>query len=279
MADPFDSAWLKWAWAIVEARALEEDIGAFTERLGPEGLGNTRCHYQPKRHRFAVTIDSVLEEFPARWGLRLGSIVYNFRCSLDHIAWALVERGKTPPATLSDRQQASVYFPICTTRHAFNAALRGRQPKLPGVRRADVACVRRYQPYYHRPSRATDHVFAILDRLSRFDKHRTIQPVAGYPAGGKLEVTYYRDCEIRRYGWADIRKMLEVGTEIAYLYVRKTGPNPEMHVHADLTVKPAIENRFWFNEWWNQTARNMELVLSEFAPKPDKLPASLPPLA
>lgn len=44
-----------------------------------------------------------------------------------------------------------------------------------------------------------------------------------------------------------------------------------LNVEADLTVKPDIEERFWFNEWWEQTARNIARVLGEFAPKPDKL--------
>jgi hypothetical protein len=275
MDDLFDSAWLKWGWAVVEARALEKDIADFTQNLGPEGIGATRCDYQPKSHRFAVTIDRLIP-FPPRWGLRLGSIVHNFRCSLDHIAWACVERGETPPNTLTEWQQSGVYFPISETGPSFNDALRGRRPKLPGVRRADIARIRRNQPYHGR-GRADQHVFAILDRLSRLDKHRTLQPIAGYPAAGQLQVSNYRDCEIRRHTTADIRQMLEVGTEIAYVYVKKRGPNPEMHVEANLTVKPAIEKRFWFNEWWEQTARNINRVLREFAPQPDKLLETLVP--
>jgi hypothetical protein len=43
MDDLFDSTWLKWGWAVIEAKALEADIDAFTEHLRANGLGITRC--------------------------------------------------------------------------------------------------------------------------------------------------------------------------------------------------------------------------------------------
>src|SRR5215475_6304785 len=102
MADPFEDAWLKWGWAIIEAEALEVDIDAFSKEFRSEGLGTVRCDYQPKHHRFAAILDAIHVDLPKRWGLRVGNIVHNYRSCLDHIAWQLVDRGTRPTASLTD---------------------------------------------------------------------------------------------------------------------------------------------------------------------------------
>jgi hypothetical protein len=270
MAGPFDSAWLKWGWAVIEAEALKDDIDVFTEHLRGQGLGRTRCDYQSTYHRFAVVLDQLtIPDFPQKWGLRLGNIVHNYRSCLDHLAWALVERGSTPPSTLTEWRQRSVIFPIHGDRKKFRDGL---QRQLPGARRADIAKVRACQPYnFERKRNAATAALTILERLSRFDKHRTIQPVAAYPFGGSLEVTYARDCEVSRPTRNNPRNQLEVGAEFAYVYVRKTGPKPEMSVKADLSVKPSIDNGFWLNEWLYNVKGVLANLLGEFAQPPKKL--------
>jgi hypothetical protein len=88
--------------------------------------------------------------------------------------WALYKRGTTP--NLSKSQERGVYFPIAVTREQFNGWLTGKRPKLPGVRRADIGVVRRYQPYkgaarYRSPARGSDScsrfVYDTRDRRNR----------------------------------------------------------------------------------------------------------------
>jgi hypothetical protein len=274
MADPFDSAWLKWAWAVAEAKALHDDIDAFSEQIEADGFGTTRCDYQPQHHRFAVVIDSVMTELPPRWGLRLGNIVHNYRSCLDHIAWDVVCRGHRPPTTLTESQQRAVGFPISLKREDFNAALdvisapKGR-PKLPGVRRTDIARIHRYQPYHRRKG---THALTLLDRLCRFDKHREIQPVAGFVFGGKLDITKHRDCVPGRTSRRNNPgSKLEIGAKFAYVSVRETGPNPEMSVKAALSVKPIIDEGFWLNEWLAKAEWQVSVVLRQFSEPPQKL--------
>jgi hypothetical protein len=83
-----------------------------------------RADYQPKRHGFAVIVTDI-DPMPPIWGLMLGDIANNLRSALDQLAWAIVTRGRKPPATLSKRQRRQVYFPICKDRDEFNAALDG----------------------------------------------------------------------------------------------------------------------------------------------------------
>jgi hypothetical protein len=268
MTDPFESPWLKWGWAVVESNRLQLDIDGFTNDLKGKEFGRVRADYQPKHHRFAIVLDEIYAELPKRWGLRLGNIVHNYRSCLDHLAWTLVERGKTPPSTLTDHEQQGIYFPIALTREDFNQALRGRRPKLPGVRRTDIAAVRRHQPYKTGKRRAYWHALSVLDRLSRLDKHRTIQPVAGYPATGLVEVTYANDCSPSRQAKNRPTDKLDVGAEFAWIYVRKTGPNPRIRVKAHLEVKPIVDHYLWLNEWFTKTVVVTGRILQEFSDLP-----------
>jgi len=175
---PFESAWLKWSWATAHAHTLKTDVEIWRNHPDRQRDVVLMKRHDTKRHRIDVIVAKV-EPFPIEWGLVLGEIAHNYRSCLDHVAWTLVERGRTPLATLTDRQQGNVYFPIHADRLEFNAAL---PRKVPGLRRTDIAIVRSYQPYKHGKLKSPYHAIAILARISRHDKHRTIQPVLAIPA-------------------------------------------------------------------------------------------------
>jgi hypothetical protein len=118
-------------------------------------LLSVRTEYQPWRHGFAVYATAV-RPVPRSWGLLVGDIAFDFRCALDHLAWALVSRGRTPPATLTPKQQKGVYYPISRRRADFNGSL---ARMLPGVSRSDIAKVRATQPY-HNGRRSARHKVA-----------------------------------------------------------------------------------------------------------------------
>jgi hypothetical protein len=143
--DPlFDSAWLKWGRAVVHLQALEADLDSFGPDSDRQPTLAVRAEYHPKRHGFGVYITHI-DPAPAIWGLLLGDAANNLRSALDQLAWALVERGATPTTTLNAPERNEIYFPIAEYRNAFNGGL---PRKLPGVSRADIAKVRRYQPYH-----------------------------------------------------------------------------------------------------------------------------------
>lgn len=86
--DPlFDSPWLKWGRAIHHARVLQSQIDE-VESIG-DPLLSVRTEYQPRRHGFAVYAGEV-RDVPEAWGLLVGDIAFNYRCAVDHLAWALV---------------------------------------------------------------------------------------------------------------------------------------------------------------------------------------------
>lgn len=272
--DPlFESAWLKWAWAIFHAQTLERDIAAWIEK-DPDPIRTVRAEYQPKSHGFAVIVEDI-DPIPVQWRLLLGDIASNHRAALDHLAWALVSRGRTPPDTgkLTPKQEKAVYFPICESRQAFNAEIclpSGKsRPKLPGIRRADSAIVRHAQPYHRGTRNRPMDPFVMLTGINNGDKHRTIQPLWAYPSKIDIEVTHMRDCVLRGTEiWKRRGNPLDKDVEIAFLPGRKLGANPELEMKLHVTTTPTIGNRVGVREWHAKTGIGIFKLLREFSQQP-----------
>jgi len=273
--DPlFESAWLKWAQAIVHAQALEADIAAWIQH-DPNPVRTFRTEYNAKRHGFAVVVEDVAP-MPVRWRLLLGDIANNYRASLDHLAWALVSRGKMPPGSglLTEQQEKAVYFPICDDRADFNAQIRTPKKartrlKLPAIRRTDAAIVRRAQPYHRGPSRRPMDSFVLLGDINNGDKHRTIQPLWAYPSRIDIEVTHMRNCVLRGTEiWKRRGDPLDKEAEIAFLPGRRLGPDPELEMRLRVTSRPTIGNRISVREWHTKTGIGIFKLLREFSQQP-----------
>lgn len=264
--DPlFESAWLKWTQAVVHSQTLERDIEARAANSDPDPVRAIRVQYHPKRHGFAILVEDI-EPMPIRWRLLLGDIANNYRAALDHLAWALVCRGRTPPGKLTAEQENAVAFPIFEDRVKYNRSL---PKKLPGVRRADLAEVRRCQPYLHGARKRSLHPFVLLARLNSGDKHRTIQPLWAFASRVDVEVTHMRNCVLRgSEHWRRRGDALEVGTEIAFIYARRLGPDPELEMKPRLTVAPSISNRVSLRDWNGWTGVFIWKLLSQFSEQP-----------
>ncbi len=244
-----ESAWLKWSWAVSHTERLKADFRTWRldpDREGDVGLGR---RYDAKHHRIDVFVASI-NPFPVEWGLAVGDIAHNYRSCLDHIAWALVERGRTPPDTLSKRLRRKIAFPIFDGRVSFNDCL---DRMLPGVGRTDRAVVRAYQPY-QAPKRVRHrHVLLVLYELSNHDKHRTVQPVGTAPRAMFYDVRSTSDSLMTRVpGGFRVSEPLKIGTQLAPIYVRKTGPNPDADVHGQLSVEPALQQGVMMGNGWTQ---------------------------
>ncbi|HEV7942871.1 MAG TPA: hypothetical protein VGP17_08740 [Solirubrobacteraceae bacterium] len=233
---------------------------------GDEPTLTVRVDYQPKRHGFAIVITDI-DPMPPTWGLLLGDIANNLRSALDQIAWAVVTRGSTPPDSLSKGQRRQIYFPISKHRDEFNAAL---PSKLPGATRADIARVRRYQPYHH-PTRRRWSALLQLAEINASDKHRTVQPVWAIPIATDIEVTHQRDCVLTRDETTSKRKALQVNTELGFVRVRKTGPEPYIEVVPHLTAEPAFNEYTLLREWLKISIGWIQLLLYEFSELPDQI--------
>jgi hypothetical protein len=264
--DPLlDSAWSKWARAIHHAQALQSEIDQ--GQPGGEPLLSVRTEYQPHRHGFAVyAID--IRGVPASWGLLVGDIAFNYRCALDHLAWALVSRGRTPPSVLTQQQQKAVYFPIAKSRRQFNDSL---ATKLPGAKRSDTAKVRATQPY-HNGRKLSRHNFVILAELNNRDKHRSIEPVWDHTVTLGLHITEQHDVanpRVRRL----IRgpRELRVGAELALIRVRRTGPDPRVELAFERAGVPSIAPGVSLTDWVTQTGAQIGILLGAFSQAPEEV--------
>ena len=279
----FDGAWLKWGWAVRHAEALERDIEALTLHNRVQRLGLvTRTDYHAQRHCIVISVASV-NPVPARLGLGIGDVAHNYRSCLDYLAWALVCNGKTPPDTLTKKRRNAVYFPLAGSRKEFNASLADRYSgegrlipaKLPGLRRVEIAKVRRHQPYQRGVTNLPRHPLTLLGALANRDKHRTIQPVWSLPMSGVCEVSNFRDCVKTRMPKRTRRYPLEVGAEIGQVYVRRTGPHPDCDVHCELEAEPALNERILVGDWMTETSASIAALLREFTEPPQTLWARL----
>lgn len=267
MSDLFDSAWLKWARAISHGHVLEAQIQTYGESDKLATALAIGKRYDPKRHGIVLYVER-MDPLPDAWRVILGDIVHNYRSCLDNLAWALVSRGGTPPEKLNESQQRNVSFPIRGHRNDFNSAVK---KTLPGVRRADIKFVRIVQPYHHAPSKQRRHCLALLRDLSNGDKHRTIQPMWALPEGATFAAGQSQDCIVRGLAKRAKRLPLEAHHELGILYVKKTGPDPDVELHGRVAVEPAVHPSVRLHAWLTQTAEYIHGLLRSFNEPPDDL--------
>lgn len=118
------------------------------------------------RTEFHIGIE--FRDFPdvLHWGLLAGEVLFNFRCALDHIVYALAVAGSgsAPPP-----KEGQLAFPITTTPEEFDKAIERRLRSVPAEA---VEIIRVAQPF--RDADPTRHALFRLHRLNNVDKHRLI---------------------------------------------------------------------------------------------------------
>jgi hypothetical protein len=267
MADTFDSAWLKWAWAVVHAQRGDAELSGVTKRFQAERPYTTRTEYDAKHHCVRVLIDR-FEPFPSILGLGIGDTASNFRASLDHLAWALVTtRGRRP---ITPKEEKWIYFPIALSKEDFDSDFVVN--KL--LTRADRAIVRRYQPYVYGKRKAPRHCLATLPRVTADDKHRIIRPVWAVFQGGHIRTGPRTNCEITRVPLKGKPIALEPDAEIQRIYVRRLdpmGPEPDVDTDIFLRLRPSVDGVFSLKDWVNKTTIHIARLLNEFGEPPDEI--------
>lgn len=121
----------------------------------------------------AINVGQPPETFAGvRLGTLVGEIIYNCRCALDYLVYALAVLDSGTP-------QENTQFPIMETAKDFTG--RGKA-MLVGINDAHVAAIERLQPY-----NGCDWTRRLRD-LSNMDKHRHL-----VPGGGIMQATVYSE--------------------------------------------------------------------------------------
>jgi len=257
MSDKLASAWAKLDRAKFHVDALQQEIAGWTkDKIGRQPFGVVIESDDNYERSFVIRVGEVVP-LPTLWSLMIGDALCNFRASLDHLAWQLVQVGQSP----NPDNPHEVGFPIRLDDKGIRSIL---GQKLPGVGHRHLAIVRRYQPYNQSPP--SSHPLAILNDLSGKDKHRTIRLVEGRPQ------TYNFDMKIEgfaqeRYEQTPPPLMIRKGTELMRFYGRKTGQaTPKVEMTGDFSVGIAFEDNTWVISTLNTIGAMARVILSEFEP-------------
>jgi hypothetical protein len=163
-------------------------------------------------------------------GLAVGDVIQNFRAALDHLAWDLVRIGLDP----DPKKPQNVQFPMATSYSSYQGQIRSR---LPGVPVAQLAVVRRFQPY-----RRGDGPTAVrwLRNLSDKDKHRVLIPtLVNVRDVTNLTVNSSWPVESLTYLVAHPRP-LNLGTQILRVELKHAAGECQVNVDGEVTVFPSL---------------------------------------
>ena len=87
----------------------------------------------------------------------------------------------------------------------------------------------------------------------------------------QFEIVSIRDCVPIAHGARGFRRLLDVDTEIGFVRVRKTGPNPDIEMNYEVTSYPAFHPQLWLQHWLDITAVTINRLLAEFSEEPPEI--------
>jgi hypothetical protein len=195
------------------------------------------------RYRYVV---AEVDELPLRWATIVGDAVHNMRSALDHLVYELSFLGT------NGHPGDKVAFPCSTTVANWHTSY-VQIVMLKGVLKKHRALLYQLQPCYRRqdaPSaraleRRRPHPIADLTSLWNDDKHKMLQPTAVAPVWIDFYIDGVNDCVQAgavRPNWRIFGCPFEVGAELVSIPIRVTGPNPEVHMHFDVTGKIGLRD-------------------------------------
>jgi hypothetical protein len=110
-----------------------------------------------------------------RWGVLLGDAMFNLRCALDHIVYALAinQSGQDPPPNAG-----LLMFPIASGEGFFTS--KRTQSRIAGLNEPTRTAIERAQPYNRRKTGQWFMPLWWLSQLNDIDKHRLVHltPIA-----------------------------------------------------------------------------------------------------
>lgn len=153
----FESCLAKFARAEKQCEALSSDLLSLSDL---KSYGITKDIENATGYQI-YRFDSV-PPIPEDLGLRIGEMLYNFRCSLDHIIWELVSSSGNIPTYRNE-------FPIFNDILKYNSEKRS---KLKGIPNAHIPLIDSLQPCNPSGDIFFTQYLWYLHQLCNADKHR-----------------------------------------------------------------------------------------------------------
>ena len=225
---------------------LEQEIQRWLE-AGPYTV-TLHVDYEAAQYELRVRENERLDR--TRCGLILGDALYNVRCTLDYLAYALsiLETGQDPPP-----KAERIYFPLVEKADDW-PAMRGSQ--IPDVGSKVQGAIETLQPYHGGDdetirNRVGEHPLQLLRTLNNADKHRL--PPLVTVRWGRLGIYSTDPGNWRGFTDAEpddssplelmqgVSGLLEDGAVMHREAFKVTGPNPQVHMSAQITPAVVVE--------------------------------------
>jgi hypothetical protein len=218
MADALESARLKLKRANLHAGTLKRETRRF---LNAYEKPTFRGQFEANFTRYVIYVKTGYPDPPDSFSVIFGDALHNYRSALDHLAWQLVKHGNQP----RPNNPWLVQFPIYDLKRLFQKNV-GR--RLPGVDRDALEYIksRNAQPRWN----SRNNVLRHLANWTNDDKHRNIQLITS----GLHQITltsWTRDC-VNLGVVHTVKRAPEYkeGAKVSELAIRRTGPNPKVHM-------------------------------------------------
>lgn len=268
--DPFRSARMKLDRADAHYQTLERAMEIWLERLASKGkkLVTLRQDYWPRGHCIIVNVVRVEASDP-RWGILVGDVLHNLNSALDHIAFAAVELGRSPPHTLTGNERERIKFPLIKQRpnrkKPFATMVKNL---LPGIGVRHRALIRRHQPFMVPKRMRRMHTLSLMRRYANYDKHRIVQPIYYRSYETIFDVVDQRDFIVNRIAPPKRPVPMEPGAEILRVYGRRDGPNPQVEMNVSGSPEPALEGGIWLGDLLQVPAVIMNTLIDDLETSP-----------
>jgi hypothetical protein len=194
-------------------------------------------------HELLISTITATRDIPPRLGAVVGDAVHNLRSCLDQLTFeiAFLDSG----GASFDKNA----WPSSMSRDNFHGSF-VQNTLLRGVNKTHRARIARYQPYRRWMHKGyalhlQTHPSFLLNELSNDDKHRLIQPYFFAPLEHSIRLTNFRNCRPRGIsptGTSVIFRPLEPDTELLRLPLRIDGPDPDVDVEYQFSIKPSLRN-------------------------------------
>jgi hypothetical protein len=237
---PLDDAWAKFNRARIHSRSLGRKIVSWAKAQGTRPIFRVHLDEDETAGCLVIKVRQVKRLAPT-WSLLAGDALFNFRASLDYVAWQFVQVGANPNPKHPER----VPWPIVAEEKDARGAMTDH---LPGILPKHWALVEACQPY-KTPGKLNP--LSVLNELSRHDKHRHIVMIStahkDYKIGSRVRYYAIERTETPSSGGA---LMLTRATELVRIYGKRTGDHDPKLVDVRLEGRTgvAFENGLWVLE-------------------------------
>jgi hypothetical protein len=248
----FDSAWLKWAWAMrhiqdfnAENDAWIKSVGSLTEHVS----------FDAATSELVLSFTGVTQP-TALMSLHLADAMGAFRQSLDHAARAMVNRGSKPAE--------NSYFVLRPKKSDF---ARGMKQQMPGVPAGspDYKVVEDLHKTHIWGGKNANHTPLIIMRdLNNRDKHNAVTAVASLATKARIGATF-SDCDKAGPFYPTTTGPFTDGDELARVPVTVTGPNPTMAPTGTIRATANIDG-FDIQELINHVGATIRDLLAQLQP-------------